>query len=106
MRRLNAQAIVVPAVTFAARVRLGEGNLTEIERVVLEAIGMGVSQVSTLTALLGLGARPTLDLLYDLWRAGHISWPVRPGGSLGRTDWPSWSPRSGWSVLSIWSRNC
>ena len=72
MKRITTQEIVIPAVTFGVKVRLSEGGLTPIERVAIEAIGHGVQDVSLLGTLLGLGQRPALDLLYDLWRAGYL----------------------------------
>jgi len=72
MARLTTQPIVLTAVTFAARMRLAEPGLTLVEEVALKAIGLGVSDVGVLSSLLGLGARPTYDLLHDLWRAGHV----------------------------------
>ena len=72
MRRVNGQAIVIPAVTFGVKVRLSESGLTRVERVAIEAIGHGVQDVELLGTLLGLGQRPTLDLLYDLWRVGYV----------------------------------
>lgn len=72
--KLRAKQILVPCVTFGARARLAAagGKLTPIELVALKAIGAGLYEVAALTQFLGLGQRPTLDLIYDFWLKGYV----------------------------------
>lgn len=72
--KLRAKQIIVPCASFGARARLAAatGKLTPIELVALKTIDAGLSEVSALTQFLGIGQRPTLDLIYDFWLRGYV----------------------------------
>lgn len=63
--RLRGQLIVLPCVSFGARARLAtdSGAVTPIELVALRGIAAGLDDVQSLSQLVGLGQRPTLDLI-------------------------------------------
>jgi phosphatidylserine/phosphatidylglycerophosphate/cardiolipin synthase-like enzyme len=59
--------------TFEVRITVGAGtSLSPVEQHVLKAIDAGVDSVTGLCDVLGLGSRLMVDLLGDLWRAGHV----------------------------------
>lgn len=72
--RLRGRLIVLPCVSFGARARLAtdSGALTPIELVALRGIAAGLDDVQSLSQLVGLGQRPTLDLIYDFWLKGYV----------------------------------
>lgn len=72
--KLRAQTVVLPCVSFPVKVRLvaRSGTLTPIEFLGLRAIGQGIDDVDSLSQVIGLGTRPTLDLIYDFWLKGHV----------------------------------
>lgn len=72
--KLRAQTVVIPCISFPAKVRLvaRSGTLTPIEFLGLRAIGHGIDDVDSLSQVIGLGTRPTLDLIYDFWLKGYI----------------------------------
>lgn len=72
--RLKGELVVVPCVSFGARVRLAadSGRLTPIELIALRGIAAGLDDVQSLSQVVGLGQRPTLDLIYDFWLKGYI----------------------------------
>ena len=72
--KIRAQLMQIPCVSFAARARMASGNgaLTPIEMVGLKAIGHGLDDVDSLAQVLGIGSRPTLDLIYDFWLRGYV----------------------------------
>lgn len=72
--RLRGQLIVLPCVSFGARARLAtdSGAVTPIELVALRGIAAGLDDVQSLSQLVGLGQRPTLDLIYDFWLKGYV----------------------------------
>lgn len=72
--RLRGQLVVLPCVSFGARARLAtdSGALTPIELVALRGIAAGLDDVQSLSQVVGLGQRPTLDLIYDFWLKGYV----------------------------------
>lgn len=64
--------------TFTVTVRLGVSDaLTPLERLVIRAVGGAgepdaTTRFAELADLFGLGQRIMLDLVFDLWRAGHL----------------------------------
>lgn len=72
--KLRAKQVLIPCAAFGARTRLAAatGKLTPIELVALKAMDAGLYEVSALTQFLGLGQRPTLDLIYDFWLKGYV----------------------------------
>jgi hypothetical protein len=72
--RLCGQLVVLPCVSFGARARLAtdSGALTPIELVALRGIATGLDDVQSLSQVVGLGQRPTLDLIYDFWLKGYV----------------------------------
>ncbi|MDT3446729.1 hypothetical protein [Pseudofrankia sp. BMG5.37] len=70
---MNDVVIYVPCRIFEVRVTIGAGNsLSPLEQHVLKAAHAGVETVSGLAAVLGTTPRMMVDLLGDLWRAGHV----------------------------------
>jgi hypothetical protein len=48
-------------------------HLSRLEKLVLRAMHAGVTQFRELVNLFGLGQRPTLDLVSDLWHRGYLA---------------------------------
>ncbi|TCJ33729.1 phospholipase D-like domain-containing protein [Parafrankia sp. BMG5.11] len=70
---MNDVVIYVPCRIFEVRVTVGAGSsLSPLEQHVLKAVHAGVETVSGLAAVLGTSPRMMVDLLGDLWRAGHV----------------------------------
>ncbi|MBJ70532.1 MAG: hypothetical protein CMN31_04055 [Sandaracinus sp.] len=71
---MKGELVVVPCVSFGARARLAtdSGRLTPIELVALRGIAAGLDDVQSLSQVVGLGQRPTLDLIYDFWLKGYV----------------------------------
>jgi len=66
-------SLFVPSEVFEIRAEVSPSDaLTELEQLVLRAISEGVEHFDTLKAIFGLPERPLLDLLLDLFHAGHI----------------------------------
>lgn len=72
--RLRGELVVLPCVSFGARARLAtdSGALTPIELIALRGIAAGLDEVQSLAQVVGLGQRPTLDLIYDFWLKGYV----------------------------------
>lgn len=72
--KLKGAIVVVPCVSFGARARLANdsGKLTPIELVALRGIAAGLDDIQSLSQVVGLGQRPTLDLIYDFWLRGYV----------------------------------
>ncbi len=72
--KIRGQLVVLPCVSFGARARLAteSGALTPIELVALRGIAAGLDDVQSLSQVVGLGQRPTLDLIYDFWMKGYV----------------------------------
>ncbi|SCE66050.1 Phosphatidylserine/phosphatidylglycerophosphate/cardiolipin synthase [Micromonospora coriariae] len=65
--------VYVPCDVGRIRVRLGyQETLTPMEQVVLKAVHAGASTLSSLSDVLGLSRRMTLDVVQDLWRTGYL----------------------------------
>jgi hypothetical protein len=65
--------IYLPCDVLAVRVLVGPAErLSVLEELVLKAVHAGIDRFDQLERLFGLGPRPTLDLVYDLWREGHL----------------------------------
>ena len=65
--------LVVPCLSFGVRARFAAADgLTRVELITLRAVAAGVDEVPALESFLGLGARPVLDLIHDLWLKGHL----------------------------------
>ncbi|WP_033337911.1 ATP-binding protein [Catenuloplanes japonicus] len=77
---MNGSHVWVPCEVGSVRVRLGFGDtLSPLESTALQVIGTAeqiddgqVVGVRMLAGMLGLSDRLTLDLVHDLWRAGHL----------------------------------
>ncbi|NVJ14294.1 hypothetical protein [Myxococcus sp. AM010] len=74
MKKLRAQEILIPCISFGARARVvaNSNMLTPIELVALKAIGAGLDEVAALSQVMGIGLRPVLDLIYDFWLKGYV----------------------------------
>lgn len=65
--------IYVPCEIFEVQIWVGPDQfLSSLEKLTLEAIYAGVRNFSELEQLLGVGHRPTLDLIFDLWHRGYV----------------------------------
>src|SRR4051794_40218689 len=65
--------IYVPCTVLSVDVRVGPTDgLSELAGLVLEAVDAEATSFSELNSLFGLGGRVMLDLLYGLWRDGHL----------------------------------
>jgi len=66
---MNAQ---LPCAVLSVRIVTGpSGGLSPLEQLVIRAVEAGVDHIEELTNLFGIGHRPLLDLLVDLWRRGY-----------------------------------
>lgn len=73
MSNRHRSDIFLPCRTFTVQVRLGEPDgLSQLEELVIRAIGAGVDTPQRLAALFSLPQPMVFDLLFDLWTAGHI----------------------------------
>ena len=71
---MNEVVIYVPCRIFQVRVSVGAGTtMSPLEQHVLRAVAAGQDTVSGLCDVLGVTPRLMIDLLGDLWRAGHVS---------------------------------
>lgn len=72
---MSAVVIVyVPCEVVRVHVRVGFGDtVSPMEDLVLRAVHAGLNEVSALEQRLGLGRRIIDDLVYDLWRHGHLT---------------------------------
>ena len=65
--------IFVPCDVLAVKVRVGPGDcLSPLEMLFLRAVHAGVTHFHELADLFAIGHRPTLDLVFDLWKRGHL----------------------------------
>ncbi|WP_406496394.1 phospholipase D-like domain-containing protein [Streptomyces sp. NBC_01604] len=66
--------VYVPCDVVRVHVRMGYGDtLSPVEELVLRAIHAGLDDVPQLVGHLHLGSRLVRDLVYDLWRQGHLT---------------------------------
>jgi hypothetical protein len=67
-------SVYLPCDTFDVEALVGPSDVASpIERLVLRLVGEGIENLRDLDGLVGLGPRPTLDLVCGLWRRGHLS---------------------------------
>lgn len=65
--------IYVPCEVFHVEAVVGPSDvLSPIERLALRMVDQGAETVGHLEALIGLGSRPTLDLMHGLWQRGYL----------------------------------
>lgn len=65
--------IYLPCELLAIKVQVGpQENLSPLEGLFLEAVYERVNHFHELVDLFGIGHRPTLDLVFDLWRRGYL----------------------------------
>ncbi|MEW2352968.1 hypothetical protein [Spirillospora sp. NPDC029432] len=70
----GAVTVYVPCDVVSIAVRMGYGDsLSLMEELVLRAVHAGLIEPDQLAQRLGLGARLVHDLVYDLWRQGHLT---------------------------------
>lgn len=70
----GAVTVYVPCDVVKVMVRMGYGqSLSPIEELTLRAVHAGLVEPDQLAQRLGLGARLVHDLVYDLWRQGHLA---------------------------------
>lgn len=69
---MKLHSLTVPCIPFGVRVRPASKGLTPIELTTLEAVLAGLEEVPVLEQLIGLGQRPVLDLVHDLWLNGYL----------------------------------
>ncbi|MEV4003142.1 hypothetical protein [Actinomadura sp. NPDC049753] len=66
--------VYVPCDVVTIVVRMGYGDsLSAMEELTLRAVHAGLSEPDQLAERLGLGIRLVHDLVYDLWRQGHLA---------------------------------
>jgi hypothetical protein len=56
-----------------------EEHLSKLEALALRAVAAGCHHLKDLEELFGLGTRPTLDLVYDLWRNDYLKVDIWEG---------------------------
>ena len=65
--------VYLPCDVLTVKVQVGpQEHLSSLEKLFLEAIYESVNHFHELIDLFGIGHRPTLDLVYDLWRKGYL----------------------------------
>jgi hypothetical protein len=65
--------IYVPCDVVSVEAQLGYGDcVSPVERIVLEAVAVGETGIRQLNRVLGLDQRVLYDIVFDLWRAGHV----------------------------------
>nr|VFJ42446.1 MAG: hypothetical protein BECKDK2373B_GA0170837_100169 [Candidatus Kentron sp. DK]VFJ48105.1 MAG: hypothetical protein BECKDK2373C_GA0170839_10209 [Candidatus Kentron sp. DK] len=65
--------ILIPGERFDLDVTLcPDGSLSPIEQLVINAVMAGEKDFNRLVDLFGLGRRPMLDLISDLWQSGYL----------------------------------
>lgn len=70
----GASIIYVPCDVVQVHVMIGYGDtLSPMEEMTLRAVHAGLNEAPQLAERLGLGRRLVHDLVYDLWRQGHLS---------------------------------
>lgn len=66
--------IYLPCETFEVDVLAGPSDVVSpIEQLALRLVTEGIDSIRDLDGLVGLGPRPTLDLVFGLWRRGYLS---------------------------------
>ena len=65
--------VYLPCDVLTVKVQVGpQEHLSSLEKLFLEAVYESVNHFHELVDLFGIGHRPTLDLVYDLWRRGYL----------------------------------
>ena len=65
--------VYLPCDVLSVKVHVGpQEHLSSLEKLFLEAIYEGVNHFHELVDLFGIEHRPTLDLVFDLWRRGYL----------------------------------
>src|SRR5688572_20384765 len=64
----NVQVVSAPAET-----------LSNLEQLILSAIYAGANNLSALDVLFGIGERPLLDIIFDLWQSTYLSVDLETG---------------------------
>ena len=65
--------IYLPCEVLTIKVQVGpQEHLSPLEGLFLEAVHESVNHFHELVDLFGIGHRPTLDLVFDLWRRGYL----------------------------------
>lgn len=66
--------IYLPCENFEVEALIGPSEVASpIERLTLQLVAEGIESLRELDGLIGLGPRPTLDLVFGLWRRGYLS---------------------------------
>lgn len=65
--------VYLPCDVLTVKVQVGpQEHLSPLEKLFLEAVYENVNHFHELVDLFDIGHRPTLDLVYDLWRRGYL----------------------------------
>ena len=65
--------VYLPCDVLTVKVQVGpQEHLSSLEKLFLEAVYESVNHFHELVDLFGIGHRPMLDLVYDLWRRGYL----------------------------------
>ena len=65
--------VYLPCDVLTVKVQVGpQEHLSPLEKLFLEAVYESVNHFHELVDLFDIGHRPTLDLVYDLWRRGYL----------------------------------
>ena len=65
--------VYLPCDVLTVKVHVGpQEHLSSLEKLFLEAVHESVNHFHELVGLFGIGHRPTLDLVFDLWRRGYL----------------------------------
>ncbi len=69
----SGSEVYLPCEVIGIKVRLGPNEaLSPIESIFLRFVHAGVHEFGQLAALLEIGNRPVLDLVFDLWQRGYL----------------------------------
>jgi phosphatidylserine/phosphatidylglycerophosphate/cardiolipin synthase-like enzyme len=75
--------IHLPCEVLRVKVKVGpQERLSALEELFLRAIHGGVTHFQELARLFGIGHRPTLDLVFDLWHRGYLVLDLARGAVL------------------------
>ena len=71
--RATPLEIYLPCDVLTVKVQVGpQEHISSLERLFLEAVHESVNHFHELVDLFGIGHRPTLDLVFDLWRREYL----------------------------------
>jgi hypothetical protein len=72
--------VYIPCEVFVVQiVSTPSEGISDLEQLILSAIHNGAQSLSILNTLFGLGERPLLDIIFDLWQCGHVSVDLEKG---------------------------